>query len=63
MLKRLVTLTGTPVELFLQVVSGYVYGWRFTSLGPFRAQTLDRLSASTTASLHVAPLGRVHDDA
>jgi hypothetical protein len=44
-------------RLFLQFVSGYLCGWRFAGLGPIRALTLYRLSAST-ASLHVARLRR-----
>jgi hypothetical protein len=52
LLKRLVTLTGTAVELFLQV-SGYLCGRRFAYLG----LPLNLLPAST-ASLHVARLRR-----
>src|SRR5262249_7341235 len=54
LLKRLVALASTAVELFLQVGSGYVCGRRFVRLGPSYALPLHRLSAST-ASLHVAP--------
>src|SRR5262249_24187219 len=52
--KRLVTLTGTAVDLFLQV-SRWVCGRRFATLGPGCAPLL---SACITASLHVARLRR-----
>ena len=45
-------------KLFLWIGSGYLCGRRVASLGPIRALTLHRLSAST-ASLHVAPFWRV----
>src|SRR5262245_65874659 len=44
LLKRLVKLTGTPVEFFLEISSRYVCGRRFASLGPNRALALHRLS-------------------
>src|SRR5262249_26966204 len=48
-------------DLFLELGSQYPCDRRITSLGPTRAPPLCRLFAST-ASLHVAPLRRVHDD-
>jgi hypothetical protein len=61
LLQRLVALAHYVAELFLGVVSGYVCGQRFASLGPSQVPTLHRFSTST-ASLHVAPSAG-HDDA
>jgi len=63
LLKRLVALMGTAVELLLEVVTGYGFRRRFMRLPPNTntAVLLCRLSAST-ASLHVAPTA-VNDDA
>ena len=52
---RLFQFAGESRDLFLEIGRGYLCGRRVASLGPIRALTLYRLSAST-ASLHVARL-------
>jgi hypothetical protein len=55
LLKRLVALMGTAVELLLEVVIGYGFGRRFVRLPANNtAALLYRLSAFT-ASLHIGP--------
>jgi hypothetical protein len=61
LLSRLFQFAGESGDLFWGIGGGYVCGRRFVSLGPSRAQALYRFFTST-ASLHVAPLGD-HDDA
>src|SRR5215510_13565254 len=62
LLTRLFQFAGESGDLLLEVGGGYASSRRFVRLGPSYALPLYRLSAFT-ASLHVAPLRRVHDDA
>ena len=57
LLQRLVALARSEIELILQVGSGWVYSWRFMSLGPniAAAPALNWQSACSTAPSQVRP--------